>query len=264
VTNASGTAVDLGTRTITVANAQAAQPFGTIDTPGQGGSATGSSFVNFGWALTQNPYAIPIDGSTITVILDGLAVGHPVYNNFRSDIANLFPGLANSNGAVGFFVIDTTKLQNKVHTISWNAFDNGGRGAGLGSRYFSVFNANSGGVAAPEEPPSPESLAGPVQMRSGYDLNAPQVALDPDASGSYSIEMEQLGRIELSLGASKGYLVVGGQAEDLPLGSTLKAGVFYWQAPLAFLGEYNLVFERPDGTQMRVHVNIVPKRYALQ
>jgi uncharacterized repeat protein (TIGR01451 family) len=264
MTNTSGTAVDLGTRTLTVANAQAAQPFGTIDTPSQGGSATGNSFVNFGWALTQNPYAIPFDGSTITVILDGLPVGHPVYNNYRSDIANLFPGLANSNGAVGFFFIDTTKLQNKVHTISWNAYDNGGRGAGLGSRYFSVFNANGGGVAAPEEPPSPESLAGPVQLRSGYDLNAPQVALDPDASGSYSIEMEQLGRIELSLGASKGYQVVGGQAEDLPLGSTLKAGVFYWQAPLAFLGKYDMVFERPDGTQTRVRVNIVPKRYSLQ
>jgi hypothetical protein len=90
------------------------------------------------------------------------------------------------------------------------------------------------------------------------------VALDPDASGSYSIEMEQLGRIELSLGASKGYQVVGGQAEDLPLGSTLKAGVFYWQAPLAFLGKYDMVFERPDGTQTRVRVNIVPKRYSLQ
>ena len=264
VTNVSGTAVDLGTRTITVANAQAAQPFGTIDTPSQGGSASGNSFVNFGWALTQNPFAIPFDGSTITVILDGLPVGHPVYNNYRSDIATLFPGLANSNGAVGFFVIDTTQLQNKVHTISWNAFDNGSRGAGLGSRYFSVFNAGGGGVAAPQEPPSLESLAGPVQLRSGYDLHGPQVALDPDASGSYSIEMEQLGRIELSLGASKGYLVVDGEAADLPLGSTLKAGVFYWQAPLAFLGKYDMVFERPDGTQMRVRVNIVPKQYSLQ
>jgi len=264
VTNVYGTTVDLGTRTITVNNAQAAQPFGTIDTPAQGGSASGNSFVNFGWALTQNPYAIPVDGSTITVVLDGLLVGHPVYNNYRSDIANLFPGLANSNGAVGFFYIDTTTLANGVHTISWNAFDNGGRGAGLGSRYFSVFNAGGGGVAAPEEPPSPESLAGPVQLRGGYDRNAPQVALEPDASGLYSLEMDQLGRIELSLGASKGYLVVSGQAEALPLGSTLKAGVFYWQAPLAFFGEYNMVFERPDGTQLRVRVNIVSRQYSLQ
>ena len=264
MTNRSGTMVDLGTRIITVANAQANMPFGTIDTPDQGGTATGSAFVNFGWALTQNPFFIPVDGSTITVILDGLAVGHPAYNNFRSDIATLFPGLANSNGAVGFFFIDTTKLQNKVHTISWNAFDNGGRGAGLGSRYFTVLNAGGGGVAAPEEPPTPESLAGPVQLRSGYDLNAPQTALAPDASGAYSIEMEQFGRIELSLGASKGYLVVDGQAADLPLGSSLKAGVFYWQAPLAFLGKYEIVFERPDGMQIRVRVNIVPKQYSLQ
>ncbi len=264
VTNTGGAAVDLGTRTITVVNSQATTPFGTIDTPSQGGTASGSAFVNFGWALTQNPFIIPIDGSTITVILDGVAVGHPVYNQFRSDIASLFPGLQNSNGAVGFFFIDTTKLQNKVHTISWNAFDNGARGAGLGSRYFTVLNAGGGGVAAPDEPPTPESLAGPVRLRSGFDLNGPQVALDSDGSGSYSIDMEQLGRIELSLGASKGYLVVGGQAEELPLGSTLKAGVFYWEAPLAFLGKYDMVFERPDGTQMSVHVNIVPKSYALQ
>jgi len=264
ITNKSGTVVDLGTRTITVDNAHASKPFGTIDTPDQGGTATGSSFVNFGWALTQNPFVIPIDGSTITVILDGVPVGHPVYNNFRSDIASLFPGLANSNGAVGFFFIDTTKLQNKVHTISWNAFDNGSRGDGLGSRYFTVLNASGGGVADPEEPPTADSLAGPVRLRSGYDLNAPEVAVAPDAAGSFSIEMEQLGRIELSVGASRGYLVVGDQAADLPLGSSLKAGTFYWQAPLGFLGKYELVFERLDGTQLRVLVNIAPKRYALQ
>ena len=263
ITNASGQNFDLGARAITVDNVHAAKPFGTIDTPAQGGTVSGNAYVNFGWALTQNSFAIPTDGSTITVILDGVPVGHPAYNQYRSDIANLFPGLANSNGAIGFFYIDTTTLANGVHTISWNAFDNAGRGDGLGSRYFSVVNAN-GGVAAPEEPPPPESLAGRVRLRSGHDLNAPQMALDPDASGSYSIEMEQLGRIELSLGASSGYLIVGGQAENLPLGSSLKAGVFYWQAPLAFLGKYELLFERLDGTQIPVRVNIVAKRYSLQ
>ena len=264
ITNASGRTADLGTRTIIVNNAQATLPFGTIDTPDQGGTATGNAFVNFGWALAQKSSAIPLDGSTITVILDGVAVGHPAYNQFRSDIANLFPGYANSNGAVGFFFIDTTKLQNAVHTISWNAFDSAGRGAGLGSRYFSVLNAGGGGVAAPAEAPTPESLAGPVRLRSGYDPNAPEAAIGPDAAGSYSIEMEQLGRIELSLGASKGYQVVGNEAAGLPLGSSLKAGTFYWQAPLGFLGKYEMVFERPDGTQIRVLVNILPMRYSVQ
>jgi hypothetical protein len=264
VTNASGTVVDLGTRTITVNNAQASKPFGAIDTPSQGGTASGSSFVNFGWALTPNPFNIPIDGSTINVFLDGVPVGHPVYNNFRSDIATLFPGYANSNGAVGFFFIDTTKLQNKVHTISWSVTDSGNRTDGIGSRYFTVLNAGGGGIAAPEEPPTAESLAGPVQLRHGFDLNALPVALAPDSAGSYSVEMEQLGRMELSLGAVKGYQVVGNEAQELPLGSSLKAGVFYWQPPLGFLGKYELVFERPDGSQIRTHVNIAPKSSEIQ
>lgn len=264
VTNTAGRTVDLGTRTITVDNAAATTPFGAIDTPTQGGTASGNAFVNFGWALTQNPFFIPNDGSTITVFLDSAPVGHPVYDQYRADIATLFPGYANSNGAVGFFYIDTTQLQNGVHTISWSVSDNAGRTDGVGSRFFSVLNVNGGGVAAPEEAPTPESLAGPVRLLSGYDRNAPRVIVDPDASGTYSVETDQLGRIELSLGASKGYLEVGGQAEALPLGSTLKGGVFYWQAPLAFLGKYDMLFERPDGTQMRVRVSIVPKQYSLQ
>jgi uncharacterized repeat protein (TIGR01451 family) len=264
VTNASGTVTDLGTRTITVDNAHAAKPFGTIDTPTQGGIATGNAYVNFGWALTQNPFIVPTDGSTITVFVDGTPTGHPTYNQFRSDIAMLFPGYVNSNGAVGFFFIDTTKLQNKVHTISWSVTDNGARVDGIGSRYFTVFNAGGGVVAAPEEPPTPESLAGPVQLRSGYDLRAAAVALNADDTGSYSVEMEQFDRIELSLGATKGYQIVGDEAAELPLGSTLKAGVFYWQPPLGFFGKYDLLFEREDGSQIRTRVSIVPKQYSLQ
>jgi len=263
-TNAAGTVTDLGTRTITVDNAHASKPFGTIDTPSQGGTATGNAYVNFGWALTQTPFTIPTDGSTIFVYLDGVAVGHPVYNRFRSDIATLFPGYNNSNGAVGFFFIDTTLLKNKVHTISWSVTDNGARTDGIGSRYFNVFNAGGGGVAAPEDPPTPESVAGPVQLRSGYDTNGPASVIAPDDTGAYTLEMEQSGRIELLLGATKGYQIVGHEAAELPLGSTLKAGVFYWQPPLGFFGKYELVFEREDGSQIHTRVNIVGKRYSLQ
>jgi photosystem II stability/assembly factor-like uncharacterized protein len=152
--NKAGLQVDLGTKTITVDNAHATKPFGTIDTPSQGGTISGVDFVNFGWALTPQPAMIPVDGSTITVVIDGVVVGHPTYGQFRSDIASLFPGYANSMGAVGFFHINTTTLTNGVHTISWNAFDNQGRGEGLGSRYFNVFNAGAGPSAEPEEPPA--------------------------------------------------------------------------------------------------------------
>jgi hypothetical protein len=50
----------------------------------------------------------------------------------------------------------------------------------------------------------------------------------------------------------------------LPLGSSLKAGVFYWQPPLGFLGKYELVFERPDGSQIRTYVSIAPKSSEIQ
>jgi hypothetical protein len=138
--NKSGGTIDLGTRTVTVDNAQASKPFGTIDTPAQGATISGNAYVNFGWALTQSGYNIPVDGSTITVMVDGVGMGHPTYNQYRSDIATFFPGLANSNGAVGFFYLDTTKLTNGVHTISWVVYDNQGRGDGIGSRYFTVEN----------------------------------------------------------------------------------------------------------------------------
>jgi hypothetical protein len=242
VVNAAGTKVDLGARTLTVDNAHASKPFGTIDTPDQGGTVSGNAFVNFGWALTQSPYVIPMDGSTITVILDGVPVSHPNYNQYRSDIANLLPGLANSNGAVGFFYIDTTKLANGVHTISWNVFDNAGRGDGIGSRYFTVANTGSGNVPATDEP-----------------IEAAQFG--PQDAAVYSVSIEELGRIELPVGATSGCLVVKDERRPLPAGSTLKGGRFYWQAGPGFLGRYDLLFERTDSTQVRVHVNIAPKSY---
>src|SRR5258706_15884836 len=78
-------------------------------------------------------------------------MGHPTYTQFRSDLRKLFPGYLNSGGAVGFFYLDTTKLTNGVHTISWNVFDNVGHGDGIGSRYFNVFNSGANSTE-PEEP----------------------------------------------------------------------------------------------------------------
>ena len=139
-TNANGT-TDIGTRTIIVDNKDSQLPFGTIDTPAQGQTISGSSFVNFGWAVTPNPLnVIPKDGSTIVVYVDNKPVAHPVYNNYRSDIASAFPGLQNSNGAVGYYIMDTTKLTNGQHTIAWSVTDSAGNTQGIGSRVFFVQN----------------------------------------------------------------------------------------------------------------------------
>jgi hypothetical protein len=135
-----GNTTDLGVKTIVVNNAGSVQPFGTIDTPAPGGIASGTAYVNFGWALTPAGKIIPVNGSTISVYIDGKPMGHPVYNQPRSDVAAAFPGLANSGGPVGYFYIDTTKLTNGLHTIQWSVTDNQGVTSGIGSRFFIVEN----------------------------------------------------------------------------------------------------------------------------
>jgi Domain of unknown function DUF11 len=253
---------DLGSKTITVDNADATKPFGTIDTPTQGGTISGTDSVNFGWALTPQPGMIPIDGSSMLVVIDGVFVGHPTYNQPRSDIATLFPGYANSNGAIGFFHVNTTGLANGVHTISWSVFDNLGRGEGLGSRYFNVLNGSgSVGIAAPQDSIEQPAASEGVRVRHGLNRDRSTEPVVKNADGGYSVRMEEVGLIELHLGAAGGNMLIEGEPQALPTGSTLKGGVFYWQPGPGFVGEYTMQFTRPDGTTIPVRVKIVPKRF---
>ncbi|MEW5735965.1 MAG: choice-of-anchor U domain-containing protein [Thermodesulfobacteriota bacterium] len=138
-----GNRVDLGSRSIVVDNANAVKPFGAIDTPyGPCGPLSGTG-ESSGWVLTPQPNTIPIDGSTINVFIDGVNQGHPTYNLYRQDIANLFMGYENSQGAGALYTFDTTAYANGIHTIQWVATDNAGNVDGIGSRYFSIQNTGS-------------------------------------------------------------------------------------------------------------------------
>ncbi|HEX4565663.1 MAG TPA: hypothetical protein VH138_03485 [Vicinamibacterales bacterium] len=92
--------------------------------------------------MTCAPFQAPFSVSARHrgCLVDGAVVGHPVYNNFRSDVATAFPGFPNSNGAIGYFILDTTTLSNGVHTIAWIVSDNAGGTQGIGSRFFTVLN----------------------------------------------------------------------------------------------------------------------------
>jgi hypothetical protein len=253
-----GFIVLLGTRTITCDNAHATRPFGTIDTPAQGGTVSGSAYVNFGWALTPLPKFIPTDGSTIAVFVDGAAVGSPTYNNYRSDIATLFPGLNNTSGAIGFRAIDTTALANGMHTIAWTVSDNLGAAEGIGSRYFRVSNGVGSVTSAGElnavasasvESVRPMAILG----RVGWDRTASLRRLARSSSGRLMVRSEEVSRLELQFeaepGTLEGYLRVGESLTPLPVGSRLDAaaGVFTWHPGVGFVGSYDLVFVRRDG-----------------
>jgi hypothetical protein len=136
-----GHQVLLGSTTIKIDNRSAVKPFGAIDLPVQGGSAFGTKYRIQGWVLTPPPNKIPEYGSTINVYVDGEYLGHATYNIYRADIAALFPGYANSNGAMAYFDFDTTSFPNGVHTLHWTATDNAGNTDGIGSRYFTIQNS---------------------------------------------------------------------------------------------------------------------------
>jgi len=271
-----GNQVTLGTKTIICDNANAVKPFGAIDTPAQGGTA-GSEYVNFGWALTPLPNTIPTDGSTIRVWVDGVPLGNPVYNQYREDIATLFPGYNNSSGAVGYFYLDTTKYKNGVHTIYWSIEDDAGNEDGIGSRYFTVRNnsVDSGQWTVDSRwsgdySKIPVNNFSPVKIKKGYNLNAEMQEIYPGKNGISSIKIEELGRVALFLNNARdidsslfysGYLLVGNRLKPLPIGSFLdsKKGVFYWQAGPGFIGEYRFIFieKRPNGELKKRNITVV-------
>ncbi len=274
-----GNKVTLGKKTIICDNAHAVKPFGAIDTPAQGGTASGASYVNFGWVLTPQPNTIPTDGSTINVWIDGVNIGNPVYNNYRADIAVLFPGYANSNGAVGYFYIDTTQYENGVHTIQWTALDSAGNVDGIGSRYFMI--QNTGKSRSQEKfnvqrsmfnvdiAQIPADHSQPVRIKKGYK-NIESQTISPDNKSTISVQIKELERVQIHVAGpgrrdGKGFQLVGERLRPLPVGSTFDAerGIFYWLPGPGFIGMYRLVFieERPDGqmTKKFVNIEIIPK-----
>ena len=274
-----GNQTTLGTKTITCDNAHAVKPFGTIDTPTQGGSASGNPFLNFGWVLTPQTKTVPKDGSTIDVYVDSIKVGNlatapNVYNQYRVDVATSFPGLNNSGGPVGAFFLDTTKLTNGVHTIYWIATDDQGAADGIGSRYFNIFNTGPAAQTSSqannlEKADSYESVMSlpmsfePRNMKKGFSLKADPEVLQPDNYGTIQIEIKEAERIELDLGKGsgyRGYVVVGSELRSLPIGSTLdqRNRTFSWMPGPGFLGTYDLVFVEVDafGGARRIPVTL--------
>jgi Leucine-rich repeat (LRR) protein len=279
-TDMEGNEVTLGTKTINIDNAHAVKPFGAIDTPGQGGTASGSAFRNWGWALTPQPNQIPTDGTTIAVWVDGVNLGHPTYNIYRPDVASLFPGLANSNGSAGYFDFNTTCYSNGLHTISWTATDSGGNTDGIGSRYFTIQNTGNAReqstVAENGTTPGagiidiiPTRYSEPLKFSKGFSADAGWEESLPDENGMCLVVIKELERVEIHLGDSpagiQGFLLNDTQLNRLPIGSTVdaKAGTFSWCPGPGFVGRYSLVFVLTDtnGDTFKkfIDIKIVPK-----
>jgi phosphodiesterase/alkaline phosphatase D-like protein len=251
-----GNIATLGSKSITVDNANGVKPFGPIDILMESVTGEGSTFMNEGWTLTPQPNTIPFDGSNITVWVDG----------------------NNKDGAGASFVLDTTSLTHGVHALAWLMEDDPGNNDAIGFRYFSIDNTEMPGAAGPIDMTfnNPEELGDlvprqiePVFFKKGYKPYEESGILFPDVEGIGSVTIKELEPLELQLGnniaAAQGFLVTGGHLRDLPVGSTLdhKSGLFSWLPGPGHFGKYLMVFviKDTDGQykQTLVRFTIEPK-----
>nr|NIM91371.1 hypothetical protein [Candidatus Aminicenantes bacterium] len=262
--DASGHREEIGRKTILCDNANSIKPFGTIDTPKQGEIIGGSDYINFGWALTPLPKTIPKDGSTIWVWVDGVQVGHPVYDQYREDIATLYPEYNNAQGAVGYYYLDTTQYENGMHTIAWSVMDDEGEVDGIGARYFFIDNVETGnsykgrsGLSGIYREDSEGRMK--IAIKEIRREPRPQVNNDReiDTKSILKIQIEEMEPLRIVLEErSEGNIKYIGWGENeqkaLPIGSTLdrEKGIFSWIPTPGFIGRYVLHFAVTDGSYM--------------
>ncbi len=285
-TDVSGKQSVLGTTYITVDNAGAVKPFGAIDTPAAGETASGANYMNYGWVLTPVPNTVPVDGSTIYVFVNYQSQGNPTYDVYRSDIASLFPGYLNSGGAAAYTYLDTTGFANGVYVVYWIATDNAGNADGIGSRFFTI--QNSGSTRMQEQSPyrpayksmlQPGAVhrmiqgeTGPVGVITGFNPEAAPREVLPGEGGIIEVGVKQLDRLELRLGKARekgaryaGYTLVGDALRPLPMGASLDVdkGIFHWLPMPGFIGDYTLAFfktsESGAVTVQKIRVSVESK-----
>jgi len=196
-------------------------------------------------------------------------LGNPTYNIHREDIASLFPGYANSDGAVGYFAIDTTQYENGVHTISWIVEDDAGNADGIGSRYFTIQSSPQNRSRQSSLFPRPSSLlrpipvdyVNPIGVGKGYRKDMEIREMYPDENGIVTVNIKELERVVLHLTPNTSHQSL----TPLPIGSTFdpKLGIFYWCPGPGFIGLYKFVFLEKSGNgeinKRIIHVRIAPK-----
>jgi hypothetical protein len=140
VFHSDGTVTELGRRTILVDNTKNQAPFGSVDIPDTSGVFNASgSFPVSGWALDTDGIA------KVEVLIDNGVVQNAMYGDPRPDVANSFAGWPAALYSSFVANVDTTQIQDGVHTLDVRATDNSPDHLSnlIGRRVIQVFNENA-------------------------------------------------------------------------------------------------------------------------
>jgi hypothetical protein len=133
-----GTVTELGRRTIQVDNSINQSPFGNVDIPDLAGTYNASgSFPVSGWALDTDGVA------RVEVLIDNGIVQNAMYGDPRPDVANTIADWPDALYSAFIANVDTTRIQDGVHTLDVRAVDRLGLSRLIGRRTVQIFNENA-------------------------------------------------------------------------------------------------------------------------
>jgi hypothetical protein len=129
------TVTELGRRTINIDNTVNQAPFGNVDIPDLSAIFNASgSFPVSGWALDT-------DGiSKVEVLIDNGVVQNAMYGDPRPDVANTIADWPDAAYSAFIANVDTTRIQDGVHTLDVRATDRLGLSRLIGRRTVQIFN----------------------------------------------------------------------------------------------------------------------------
>ncbi|MFL6244905.1 MAG: hypothetical protein ACJ74H_02690 [Thermoanaerobaculia bacterium] len=124
-----------GRRTITINNSVNQSPFGALDIPnGRGITNVSGAFPVVGWA------ADPDGIQKIEVMMDDQILQDAIHGDQRPDVGATFPDFQGAMFSGYVANVDSTRIQNGVHTLTVRAYDNKGVAALIGRRTVQVIN----------------------------------------------------------------------------------------------------------------------------
>jgi len=132
------TFTELGRRTINVDNTINQAPFGSVDIPDNAATYNASgSFPVSGWALDT-------DGvSKVEVLIDNGVMQNAMYGDPRPDVANTIADWPDALYSSFVANVDTTRIQDGVHTLDVRATDRLGLSRLIGRRVIQIFNEDA-------------------------------------------------------------------------------------------------------------------------